>query len=87
MKQQKHHQQTQEQLPFSEQLRQSIINQPCDLAAMWGRAADSFPQNKRQQRIRTTITYIRGWCNYRCIGNALFILARALDSIIICNFT
>ena len=30
----------------SEQLRQSIINQPCDPADLWGRAADSFPQYK-----------------------------------------
>ena len=43
------------QLPFSEQLRQSIVNQPYDLAALWGRAADTFPQNKRKQRIRNAI--------------------------------
>lgn len=43
-----------------EQLRQNIINQPCDLAALWGRAADSFPQNKRKQRIRTTIAVVVG---------------------------
>ena len=72
MEQKKHQKQSQEQLPFSEQLRQSIINQPYDLAALWGRAADSFPQNKR---------------NYRRIGDALFVLTRALDSIIIRNFT
>ena len=88
MEQKKHQKQNQEQVPFSEQLRQSIINHPCDPADLWGRASDSFPQNKRKQRIRTTITYyIRGWCNYRCIDDALFILALALDSIIICNFT
>ena len=57
MKQQK---QCQEQLPFSEQLRQSIINQPCDLSTLWGRAADSFPQNKRKQRTRTTIAVVVG---------------------------
>ena len=60
MGQMKHQQQNQEQLPFSEQLRQSIINQPCDLAALWGRAADSFTQNKRKQRIRTTIAVVVG---------------------------
>ena len=49
-----------EQLPFSEQLRQSIINQPCDLAAMWGRAADSFPQNKHKRRIRIAIAVAIG---------------------------
>ena len=60
MEQKKRQKQNQEQLPFSEQLRQSIINQPCDLAALWGRAADSFPQNKRRQRIRTTIAVAVG---------------------------
>ena len=60
MEQKKLQKQSQEQLPFSEQLRQSIINQPCDLAALWGRAADSFPQNKRKQRIRTIIAVVVG---------------------------
>lgn len=60
MKQQKHQKQDQEQLPFSEQLRQSIINRPCDLASLWGRAADSFPQNKRKQRTRTAIAVAVG---------------------------
>ena len=60
MEQKKHPEQNQEQLPFSEQLRQSIINQPCDLAALWGRAADLFPQSKRKQRTRTTIAVVVG---------------------------
>ena len=60
MEQKKHQKQNQEQLPFSEQLRQSIINQPCDSADLWGRAADSFPQNKRKQRIRITIAVAVG---------------------------
>ena len=60
MEQRKHQEQSREQLPFSEQLRQSIINQPCDLVALWGRAADSFLQNKRKQRIRTTIAVVVG---------------------------
>ena len=60
MEQKKHQKQSREQLPFSEQLRQSIINQPCDPADVWGRAADSFPQNKRKQRIRTTIAVVVG---------------------------
>ena len=60
MEQIKHRKQNQEQLPLSEQLRQSIINQPCDLAALWGRAADSFPQNKRKQRIRITVAVVVG---------------------------
>ena len=58
MEQKKHQKQNQEQLPLSEQLRQSIINQPYDIAALWGRAADSFPQNKRKQRTRTTIMVV-----------------------------
>ena len=60
MEQKKHQRQHQEQLPFSEQLRQSIINQPCDLTSLWGRAADSFPQNKRKQRIRIVIAVVVG---------------------------
>ena len=56
MEQKKH----QKQLPFSEQLRQSIINQPCDLTSLWGRAADSFPQNKHKQRIRIVIAVVVG---------------------------
>ena len=60
MEQIKHQKQNQEQLPFSEQLRQSIINQPRDLADLWGRAADSFPQNKRKQRIRIAIAVAVG---------------------------
>ena len=60
MEQKKHQKQNQEQLPFSEQLRQSIINQPCDPADLWGRAADSFTQNKRKQRIRIAVAVVVG---------------------------
>ena len=60
MEQKKHQKQNQEQLPFSEQLRQSIINQPCDLTSLWGRAADSFPENKRKQSIRIVIAVVVG---------------------------
>ena len=60
MEQKKHQEQSQEQLPFSEQLRQSIINQPCAPADLWGRAADSFPQNKRKQRIRIAVAVVVG---------------------------
>ena len=60
MEQMKHQKQSQEQLPFSEQLRQSIINQPCSPASLWGRAADSFPQNKRKQRIRIAVAIVAG---------------------------
>ena len=60
MEQKKHQKPSQEQLPFSEQVRQSIINQPCDPAELWGRAADSFPQNKRKQRICIAIAVAVG---------------------------
>ena len=60
MEQIKHRKQNQEQLPFSEQLRQSIINQSCNPATLWGRAADSFPQNKRKQRIRIAVAVVVG---------------------------
>ena len=60
MGQKKHQKQNRGQSPFSEQLRQSIINQPRNPADLWGRAADSFPQNKRKQRIRTTISVVVG---------------------------
>ena len=60
MEQKKQNKQKSVQMPFSEQLRQSIINQPCDLAALWGRAADSFPQNKRKQRIHIAIAVVVG---------------------------
>ena len=60
MGQMKHQKQNQEQLPFSEQLRQSVINQPCDPADLWGRAADSFPQNKCKQRIRIASAVVVG---------------------------
>ena len=60
MKQKKHQEQSQEKLPFSEQLRQSILNQPCGPAELWGRAVDSFPQNKRRQRIHIAIAVVVG---------------------------
>ena len=44
----------------SDNLIKQMLSQPCDLAALWGRAADSFPQNKRKQHIRTAITLIIG---------------------------
>lgn len=60
MEHEKHQKPNKEQLPFSEQLRQSIINQPCDLVVLWGCAADSFPENKRKQRIRIAIAVVVG---------------------------
>ena len=60
MEQKKHKEQQNKQLLFSEQLRQSVINQLYDHANLWGRAADSFPQNKRKQRFRTAIAVVVG---------------------------
>ena len=60
MEQKKYQKQSREQLPFSAQLRQSIINQPYDLASLWGRAADSFPQNKPKLHIRIAIAVVIG---------------------------
>ena len=44
----------------SDNLIKQMLSQPCDLAALWGRAADSFPQNKRKQRIRIAIAVVVG---------------------------
>ena len=44
----------------SDNLIRQMMSQPCDLAALWGCAADSFPQNKRKQRIRTVIAVVVG---------------------------
>ena len=61
MEQKKNHQ-TKDSLEknYSDYLLQQMMSQPCDLAALWGRAADSFPQNKRRQRIRITIAVVVG---------------------------
>ena len=42
----------------SDNLIRQMMRQPCDLAALWGRAADSFPENKRKQRIRITVAVV-----------------------------
>ena len=44
----------------SDNLIKQMLSQPCDLAALWGRAADSLPQNKRKQRIRAAIAIVIG---------------------------
>ena len=44
----------------SDNLIRQMMSQPCDLAALWGRAADSFPQNKRKQRFRIAIAVVVG---------------------------
>ena len=44
----------------SDNLIKQMMSQPCDLAALWGRAADSFLQNKRKQRIHITVAVVVG---------------------------
>ena len=59
---QKKNQQTKDsqEKKYSDNLIKQMMSQPCDLAALWGRAADSFPQNKRKQHIRITIATVVG---------------------------
>ena len=59
---QKKNQQTKDsqEKKYSDNLIKQMMSQPCDLADLWGRAADSFPQNKRRQRIRITIAVVVG---------------------------
>ena len=56
---------TKEQKPISLRNNHSVdlltlLNQPCDLADLWGRAARSFPQNRRKQNRRTVIALVVG---------------------------
>ena len=44
----------------SDNLIKQMMSQPCDLAMLWGRAADSFHENKCKQRIRITIAVVVG---------------------------
>ena len=59
---QKKNQQTKDsqEKKYSDNLIKQMMSQPCDLAALWGRAADSFPQNKRKQHIRITVALVVG---------------------------
>ena len=59
---QKKNQQTKDsqEKKHSDNLIKQMMSQPCDLAMLWGRAADSFHENKRKQRIRTTIAVVVG---------------------------
>ena len=45
---------------YSDNLIKQMMSQPCDPADLWGRAADSFPQNKRKQRMRIAIAVAVG---------------------------
>jgi hypothetical protein len=44
----------------SDNLILQMMRQPCDLATLWERAADAFPQNRRKRRIHTAIVVILG---------------------------
>ena len=44
----------------SDNLIKQMMDQPCDLADLLGRAADSYPQNRRKQRIRIAIAVVVG---------------------------
>ena len=44
----------------SDNLILQMMRQPCDLASLWGRAADSFSQNRHKRRIHTAIVVILG---------------------------
>lgn len=44
----------------SDNLILQMMRQPCDLASLWGHAADSFPENKRKQRIHITVAVVVG---------------------------
>ena len=59
---QKKNQQTKDsqEKKHSDNLIQHKMSQPCDPATLWGRAADSFPQNKRKQHIRITVALAVG---------------------------
>ena len=59
---QKKNQQTKDsqEKKYSDNLIKQMMSQPCDLAALWGRAADSFHENKRKQHIRITVALAVG---------------------------
>lgn len=45
----------------SDNLIKQMMDQPCDLADLWGCAADSFPKNKRKRQTRTVIAIVIGF--------------------------
>ena len=59
---QKKNQQTKDsqEKKHSDNLIKQMMSQLCDPADLWGRAADSFPQNKRKQRICIAIAVAVG---------------------------
>ena len=61
MEQKKNHQtKDSQEKKYSDNLIKQMMSQPCDPADLWGRAADSFPQNKRKQRISIAIATVVG---------------------------
>ena len=50
-----------EQLSFSEQLTQHIASESFDLANVFSRAAQSYPQNRRKQHLRTVLAVAIGF--------------------------
>ena len=59
---QKKNQQTKDsqEKKYSDNLIKQMMSQPCDPATLWGRAADSFTQNKRKQHFRITVALAVG---------------------------
>ena len=53
--------QNREQQSFSEQLTQRIMSESFDIAEMFGKAAQSYPQNQRKQRIHIAIAAATGF--------------------------
>ena len=53
--------QNKEQLSFSEQLTQHVMSESFDIAEMFGKAAQSYPQNQRKQHLRIAIAAAIGF--------------------------
>ena len=60
MEQKKQQTKDSQEKKHSDNLIKQMMSQPCDPATLWGRAADSFPQNKRKQHIRITVALAVG---------------------------
>ena len=53
--------QNKEQLSFSEQLMQHVMSESFDIAEMFGKAAQSYPRNRRKQHLRTALAVAIGF--------------------------
>ena len=60
MEQNEELQKNDERLTFDEQLTQYIANESFNMADVFARAAQSYPQNRRRQRIRNAIAVAIG---------------------------